>query len=71
MKRLSESGQAVIEYLIIFAFMSLIGLNMMKSLGTFMSETASGLGHALTQQLATGVCEQYCFYTGYKNQKRN
>jgi hypothetical protein len=69
MRRLNESGQAVIEYLIVFSFMALIGLNLMKSLGTFMSGTASGLGYALTQQLATGVCKEYCFFTGYKNQE--
>ncbi len=70
MKRLNESGQAVIEYLIIFSFMALIGLNMMKSLGSFMSGTAAGLGYALTQQLASGVCRKDCFYDGFKNQKK-
>ena len=71
MRRLNESGQAVIEYLIIFAFMSLIGLNLMKSLGAFMSGTASGLGYTLTQQLASGVCKEYCFFHGFENQKQN
>ena len=63
----NKRGQALIEYLIIFSFMSLVAINMVKGLGGFMRESMGGLGHALTQQLTIGICKKHCFFEGYKN----
>jgi Flp pilus assembly pilin Flp len=62
-----DSGQATVEYILIFAFMSLISIGMVKSIGTGLSESVKSLGWVLTQELSTGVCPKQCFYSGYKN----
>lgn len=66
----NKSGQATVEYILLFGFMMLVGLNMAKLIGDGLSRSVRGLGYALTQELSTGVCEKLCFYTGYKNEKK-
>jgi hypothetical protein len=63
-----KSGQAMIEYLLIFGMMSLIAIKMTEGFGSMIDETVGGLGVALTNALTTGVCERNCFFTGYLNQ---
>ncbi|MCP4913915.1 MAG: hypothetical protein GY909_12455 [Oligoflexia bacterium] len=63
-----NSGQAVIEYLLIFGFMALIAVNLIRGLGGALGNSVGSLAYALTQELATGVCPRNCFYHGYKNQ---
>ena len=60
-------GQATIEYILIFAFMSLIGVGLTRVIGTGIKNTVQGLGFVLTQELSTGVCASECFYGQYKN----
>ncbi len=62
-----RGGQALVEYLLIFGFIALIALNIVKGLGTAMSESVGSLGYILTQQLSVGVCNTNCYFGGYKN----
>jgi Flp pilus assembly pilin Flp len=62
-----DLGQATVEYILIFAFMSLVSVAMVRSIGTGLSTSVRSLGWVLTQELSTGVCASRCFYTGYKN----
>jgi hypothetical protein len=64
---ISNFGQALIEYLLIFAFMTFIAINMIKGLGATMLSSVGYIGFELTQQLTVGVCQKACFYNGYKN----
>ena len=63
-----SSGQAVVEYLLIFGFMALIAVNIMRGLGGALGTSVGTLTYALTQALAPGVCPRNCFFHGYKNQ---
>ncbi|MEC7274977.1 MAG: hypothetical protein VXV96_01555 [Bdellovibrionota bacterium] len=62
-----SAGQATIEYILIFAFMSLVGVSLAGTIGSGIKGTVKGLGFVLSQELSTGVCESACFYGKYKN----
>jgi hypothetical protein len=64
---ISIRGQALIEYLLIFSFMTFVTINMVKGLGKTMLSSVGYIGFELTQQLTVGVCERRCFYNGYRN----
>ncbi|MBY0415777.1 MAG: hypothetical protein K2Q18_16505 [Bdellovibrionales bacterium] len=66
----NHSGQALIEYLLLFSFMTFISINMVKGLGKVMMNSVGNLGYELSEQFTVGVCKQLCFYTGYKNQEK-
>jgi len=66
----ASSGQALIEYLFIFAFMTFITINMVKGLGKTMFQSVGYLGFEMTEQFSTGVCKYECFYTRFKNQEQ-
>ena len=68
MENRNVRGQALVEYLVLFSFMALIGLNLSKGLGSAFNSTVGNIGYSLSQQLTIGVCEQYCFFNGYGNQ---
>lgn len=61
------SGQALIEYLLIFSFMTFITVSMVKGLGKTLFKSVGYLGFEMTEQFTIGVCAKECFYTGYKN----
>lgn len=60
-------GQATIEYLVIFAFLGIISVTMMKSLATYIGDATGGIAFELTQELSSGVCERLCWTRAYKN----
>jgi len=62
-------GQALIEYLLLFSFMTFIAINMVKGLSKTMFSSIGFLGYELTEQFSVGVCKRDCFYSGYKNQE--
>ena len=64
------TGQALIEYLLLFSFMTFMAINVVKGLGKTMLSTVGYLGYELTEQLTVGVCAKDCFYQGYSNQER-
>ena len=67
--KMGAKGQALIEYLLIFSFMTFIGINMVKGLGKTMTTSVGVLGYELTEQFTVGVCKEMCFYNGYINQE--
>lgn len=71
MKLLNHSGQATVEYILLFAFMALIALSMVKAIGTGVSSSVGTLAFALTQELSTGICKSQCFYANYGNAPGN
>ena len=67
--KMGAKGQALIEYLLIFSFMTFIGINMVRGLGRTMTTSVGVLGYELTEQFTVGVCKEMCFYNGYINQE--
>jgi hypothetical protein len=63
-------GQAMIEYLLIFSFVTFFSINIVKSLGNTMLKTVGYLGFEISEQLTVGVCSKECFMDGFKNQDR-
>jgi sorbitol-specific phosphotransferase system component IIBC len=63
-------GQAVVEYMIVFAFITLIGINLIRGLGGFMGNSMGSLAYHLSQQLTIGVCASNCFGNPYKNKSK-
>jgi len=64
----SAKGQATIEYILIFAFMALVSLAIVRAMGGGLSTSVRTLAFALSQELSTGICKTECFYTGYVNE---
>lgn len=63
------AGQALIEYMLMFSFMTFVSINMVKGFGKTMISTVHFLGYELTEQSTVGVCKQNCFFSGYDNQE--
>ena len=61
------SGQALVEYIMIFGIMAFIGMKIIGGLGDVIDDSIGSLNYALTQQLSTGVCSRGCFFSGYIN----
>lgn len=61
------SGQAMVEYLVVFGFLALLAVNLVSGLGEFFKNTVGSLGMILTHQLNVGHCEDLCFFFGYGN----
>lgn len=70
-KRVSKAsrGQATVEYILLFGFMALVGINMARTIGNGLSGSVKSLGYVLTQELSTGVCRETCFFSNYANGK--
>jgi hypothetical protein len=66
--KVSAHGQALIEYLLLFSFMTFITIGMVRGLGKTLFKSVGYLGYELTEQFTVGVCVRECFYNGYKNQ---
>ncbi len=66
-KRDSERGQALFEYIMIFAFMALFGVTLMKFMSKALDGTTRGVAFFLTQELNIGICKSSCFMQGYGN----
>lgn len=62
-----QLGQALIEYVLVVMFISVIGLKFVKSFSEFVSEAFGDLGHVMTTTLTTGACERQCFFSAYRN----
>ena len=66
-KRPTKAGQAMVEYLFVFALVAFLGLQVVKGLGRIWGGTFSSLAVAMTKQLSSGVCSDTCFYANYKD----
>lgn len=63
-----NSGQALIEYLFIFALFSAISLGIAKGVGSFSVNIFQSFAYALTQELSTGHCNgSSCWHSAYEN----
>jgi hypothetical protein len=63
-------GQALIEYLLLFSFMTFISIGLVRGLGKTLINSVGNIGYELSEQFSVGVCKELCFYTGYKNQEK-
>lgn len=64
---IDQKGQALIEYLMVLVFISLIAGKMVTTFSDFFRDSLGNLGHVLTINLNVGVCKKECFFAGYKN----
>ncbi|MBP5296274.1 MAG: hypothetical protein J6Y94_02965 [Bacteriovoracaceae bacterium] len=62
-----SAGQAMVEYLFVFALVALLAMQVAKGLGRLWGGTFSSLAVAMTKQLSSGVCPDNCFYANYKD----
>lgn len=67
---MSTRGQALIEYLLIFSFMTFITISMVKGLGKTLFSSVGYMGYEITEQFTIGVCKSECFFSGYMNQEK-
>lgn len=67
--KLNHSGQAVIEYLFIFAAFSVISLGAAKGIAQFSSEFFDSFTYHLNQELSVGTCpaQKNCWHDSYEN----
>ena len=63
----SKRGQAMLEYLIVFAFVILITLGFVRKIELFFSNQMGNFSDVLSSHLSTGVCDSTCLYSGYSN----
>jgi hypothetical protein len=71
MKIFRQKGQALLEYIIIFSFLSLIAIKMVQGVSGYLTGTMGNLAYYLTQQLSVGVCNENCYYSDFKNKANN
>ena len=62
-----SKGQATVEYLLIFAFVALIAVGLVKTIGLAMGNGMGLLGTSLSEHLSVGVCREWCFFDGFVN----
>ena len=67
MKILNSSGQATVEYIIVFAFLFLIAVGLVQKITLFMEGTSERIASVLSHQLSTGFCSQQCMGDGFQN----
>ena len=62
-----SSGQALIEYVLVMAFVLFLATRLVGNFTDFMRDSAGNLGHVLSVNLTVGVCPQQGFFDTYKN----
>ncbi|MDD0854559.1 hypothetical protein HBN50_15715 [Halobacteriovorax sp. GB3] len=62
-----QSGQALIEYLLLFSFMALLAVGMVKGIGSYLGSSVGSMAYHLTQQLTIGACEGQCLHKAFGN----
>lgn len=70
-KKYRNSGQALIEYLLVMLFLIGFSVKIVGSFSDFFRDSMGNLGHVLTLNLLVGVCEEDCFFSGFKNGPKN
>ncbi len=70
-KQTKTAGQALVEYLLIFSFLTIFVIGMAKGLSKIIANSVGYIGYGLTEQFTVGVCKRYCFYTGFQNQEKS
>lgn len=62
-----SSGQALVEYILVFAFMTIITLRFSSTISGFFGDSFGNLNRIISLHLTTGVCERQCFSKDYSN----
>ncbi|MAW07093.1 MAG: hypothetical protein CME61_02300 [Halobacteriovoraceae bacterium] len=62
-----KTGQALVEYMLIFALFALIAIGMVNSFNNLMGNFTTSFAVILSQHLSVGVCKDHCFFDGYGN----
>ncbi len=62
-----QSGQAVVEYLLVLVLALIIISGLTQSVSNFLGQSFGSLGHYLTMNLSTGICQRDCFFSNYEN----
>ncbi len=64
-----QSGQAVIEYVFILAFIMVMLVTFVREYSGAIGRSVQTLNYTLTQSLTTGVCQSLCFFKhgGFEN----
>ncbi len=55
------------EYLFVLVFMVLIATQILNRFNVFFRDSTGNLAHVLSTNLMVGICDQHCFFAGYKN----
>ena len=63
----SRRGQAMVEYIMLLSFISVLAFQMMSKFGSLMGTSVGGIGNAVSDHLTVGVCPQNCYYKGFAN----
>ena len=68
--KLNSTGQALVEYILIFSFIAFLAVGMIKGLGKTLTTSIGHIGYELTEQFTIGVCKKHCYYNGFNNQEK-
>ena len=63
----NKSGQALVEYVCLLAFLIILSTKLVNGFTDFMRGSVGNLGHVMSLNLSTGVCPKNCFFRAYKN----
>lgn len=63
----NQKAQAIIEYLIVFLFITSISVLFIGKFRDFLKDSLGNVGHVLSMNLTVGVCPEKCFFKGYAN----
>jgi hypothetical protein len=63
----SNSGQALVEYILVLLFITSLSVAMTGRLTNFFRDSTGNLAHVLSGNLMVGICKSECFFGGYKN----
>ncbi|MBF0311833.1 MAG: hypothetical protein HQK52_00360 [Oligoflexia bacterium] len=70
---MTKKGQALIEYILILAMMSLVAVKATSNIRNSLNKALGNLAGTLSIHLTVGVCgatgEDRCFFKGYANGK--
>ncbi len=64
---MKQSGQALVEYLIVLLFIGIVGNSAIIAIRDFTTGNIGQLNHVLSRNLTVGVCANDCFFSNYKN----
>ena len=62
-----NSGQAVLEYLLVLLITLLIASRFIGGVSESAQNSFGKIAHFLSLNLSTGACAEECFFQGYKN----
>ena len=70
-KNHKDSGQAVVEFLLLFGLLVLLAVGLVQTFGSAVGKSVGSLAFYLSQQLSVGVCKVECLGNSYNNKAEN